>query len=66
MIILSEYDAFERLTSGLKMAQDGAKMMAAHQPDKAHMWNKMAEVYAVCIQSVYKLSEEAASKVVKP
>lgn len=65
MIILSEYDAFERLTQGLKMAQDGARMMAAHQPDKGFMWEKMAETYGVCIQSVYKLSEEAASKVMK-
>lgn len=65
MIILSEYDAFERLTSGLKMAKDGAIMMASHQPDKGFMWMKMAETYEVCIQSVYKLSEEAASKVVK-
>ncbi len=65
MIILGEYDAFARLTNGLKMAQDGAKMMAAHQPDKAHMWNKMAETYAVCIQSVFKLSEESASRVIK-
>lgn len=65
MIILSEYDAFERLTQGLRMAQDGARMMAAHQNDKAHMWNKMAEVYAVSIQAVYKLSEEAAIKITR-
>lgn len=65
MIILGEYDAFQRLINGLKMAQDGAKMMAHHQPDKGFMWDKMAETYGVCIQSVYKLSEEAASKVLK-
>jgi hypothetical protein len=65
MIILSEHDAFTRLIDGLKTAQDGAKMLAAHQPDKGFMWEKMAETYEVCIQSVYKLSEEAASKVLK-
>lgn len=65
MIILSEYDAFQRLINGLKLAQDGARMMGYHQPDKGFMWEKCAEVYGVCIQSVYKLSEEAASKVVK-
>lgn len=65
MIILSEYDAFQRIINGLKLAKDGARMMAAHQPDKGFMWEKMAETYEVCIQSVYKLSEEAASKVVK-
>lgn len=65
MIILSEYDAFKRLTDGIAMAKDGARMMAAHQPDKAFMWEKMVETYEVCIQSVYKLSEEAVSKVTK-
>lgn len=65
MIILSEYDAFQRLINGLKLAKDGARMMSHHQPDKGFMWEKMAETYEVCIQSVYKLSEEAASKVLK-
>ena len=65
MIILNEYDAFQRLINGLRMAQDGAKMMSAHQPDKGFMWEKMAETYGMCIQSVYKLSEEASSKMVK-
>lgn len=65
MIILSEYDAFQRIINGLKLAKDGALMMSRHQPDKGFMWEKMAETYGVCIQSVYKLSEEAASKVVK-
>ena len=65
MIILSEYDAFQRLINGLAMAKDGATMMSAHQTDKGFMWLKMAETYEVCIQSVYKLSEEAASKVTK-
>lgn len=65
MIILSEYDAFKRITDGLGLAKDGARMMAGHQPDKAFMWMKMVETYEVCIQSVYKLSEEAASKVLK-
>lgn len=65
MIILSEFDAFQRMVNGLAMAKDGAKMLAAHQPEKAHMWTKMAETYDVSIQAVYKLSEESASKAVK-
>ena len=61
-IILSEYDAFARLSEGMSMAADGARMMAHHQPDKAHMWNKMAETYSVAVQAIYKLSEESALK----
>jgi len=38
MIILGEYEAFQRLTNGLKMAKDGAVMMAAHRPDQAQQW----------------------------
>lgn len=65
MIILTEHAAFERLRDGLKMAQDGAKMIAVHRPDQAHQWNKMADVYAVSMQAVWKLMEEAASKGLK-
>jgi serine protease inhibitor len=65
MIILSEHDAFQRIAQGLAMAKDGAQMMAAHQPEKAFGWQKMAQVFEVCTQSVNKLSEEAASKVMK-
>jgi hypothetical protein len=60
MIILSEHETFARLADGLRQAKDGALMMAQHQPDKAYMWMKMADTYEVCIQSVYKLSEERA------
>ncbi len=62
MIILGEYEAFQRLTNGLSMAKDGAVMMAAHRPDQAHQWNKMAEVYAVSMEAVYKLAEESVAK----
>lgn len=61
-IILSEKDAFQRCAEGLKMAADGAKMLAIHQSDKAHMWLKMSEVYEVAVQSLYRLSEEQAVK----
>lgn len=65
MIILTEHEAFQRIADGLKMARDGAKMMAAHRPDQAQQWNKMAEVYMVSMSAVYKLSEEAAMKVTR-
>ena len=62
MIILSEYDAFQRITDGLASAADGARMMAKHQPEHGHKWAKMAEVYDVCRQSVFKLAEEKATR----
>jgi hypothetical protein len=61
-MILSEYDAFQRLADGLRMAQDGARMMAANRPDQAAQWNKMAQVYTVSIEAVYKLAEESVAK----
>lgn len=62
MIIIPEYDAFQRLSDGLDMAADGARLMAQHRPDQAAKWLKMAEVYLVCKQSVWKLAEESALK----
>lgn len=62
MIILSEYDAFSRIRDGLKMAADGAKMVAAHRPDQAAQWNKMAQVYEVSMQACWQLMHEAAAK----
>ncbi len=62
MILLTEKAAFERVIDGFKMSADGCKMLAQHQPEKAHMWNKMAEVYAVAAQSAWKLMDEAAAK----
>lgn len=47
------------------MAQDGARMIAAHRPDQAQQWNKMAEVYQVCMNSVWKLMEESVLKATK-
>lgn len=61
-ILLSEHESFHRLANGLKLAADGARMLALHQPDKAYMWNKMAEVYLVAVQTAYKLNEESALK----
>lgn len=65
MIILSEADAFIRLREGLAMAKDGAQMLAAHRPDQAHMWNKMAETYEICMQSCWKLMEESIAGVTR-
>lgn len=62
MIILSEYDAFKKITEGLSQAAEGADLMATHRPDVGHMWAKMAETFRVCRESAYKLSEEAPSR----
>ena len=62
MIILTEKGAFERVINGFRMAADGCKSLARHQPDKAHMWLKMAEVYEVAEQSAWKLMDEAGAK----
>lgn len=62
MIILTEKAAFERVIDGLRLAGSGAASLAYHQPEKAHMWGKMAEVYEVAAQSAWKLMDEAASK----
>jgi hypothetical protein len=61
-ILKSEYEAFSRLADGLAQAADGARLMARYQPDKGHMWQKMAETIEVCKTSVYKLSEESVMK----
>ncbi len=65
MIILDEHSAFQRIIEGLRQAQDGAAMLAAHQPEKAHMWAKLAEVFGVNCEAAYRLSQEAASKVIR-
>lgn len=61
-LILDEQTAFQRVIDGLKLSADGARLLALHQPDKAHMWNKMAEVYLVAAESAYRLSAERAMK----
>lgn len=65
MLILDEYSAMQRIIEGLSLARDGARMMAAHQPDKAHMWDKAAAGYEVARQIAYKISEDSAAKVIK-
>lgn len=61
MIILTEKVAFERLIEGFRLSVDGCKSLAHHQPEKAHMWLKMAEVYTVAQQAAWKLMDEAAA-----
>lgn len=65
MLIKSEHDAMQSIIEGLSIARDGARMMAAHQPDKAQAWEKMAAAYEVSREIAYKLSEESARKVIK-
>lgn len=61
MIILTEQAAFQRLIEGFRMSVDGCKSLAQHQPEKAHMWNKMAEVYTVAQQAAWNLMNEAGA-----
>lgn len=65
MIISSEYDSFQRIAEGLKQAQQGAKEMARHRPDQAYMWEKLAEVFGVNVNTVYKLAEEGLTRTIK-
>lgn len=65
LLILSEHEAMERLLEGLSLARDSARMLAAHQPDKAQGWDKMAAAFEVSREIAYKLSEESARKVIK-
>jgi hypothetical protein len=60
MAILDEHAAFQRIIDGLNQARDGALLLRAHQPDKAHLWEKMAETYSICAASAFKLAEERA------
>jgi len=64
-IIRDEHDAFQTIVNGLRVSQEGARRMADFRPDQRDLWLKMAEVYAVCATSAYKLAEEAASRVLK-
>jgi hypothetical protein len=65
MIILSEHDAMQRIVNGLKLAEDGARMMMAHRPDQARGWELMAQTYRVCGESAWKLAEEAVKRSTK-
>jgi len=62
VIILTEKAAFERVIEGFRMSVDGCRSLARHQPEKSHMWLKMAEVYEVAGQSAWRLMNEAAAK----
>ena len=65
MIILDEYTAMQKLLDALASARDAARMLGAHQPEKAMAWDKMAAAYEVSREIAYKLSEESARKVIK-
>lgn len=60
MTVLDEHAAFQRIIDGLGLARDGALLLKRHQPDKAHLWEKMAQTYEVCQASAFKLAEERA------
>lgn len=61
-VITSEHDAFQRIIHGLRLAEDGARMMAGHRPDQARGWQLMAQTYRVCAESANKLAEESMLK----
>jgi hypothetical protein len=63
--VRDEHDAFQLLVQGLKTAESGARAMARYRPDQARAWEMMAQTYAVCASSAYKLGEESASRHVK-
>ncbi len=62
MIITSEHDAFQRIIHGLRLAEDGARLMMAHRPDQKRGWEIMAHTYRVCAESANKLAEESMLK----
>ena len=62
MIISSEFDSFQRIAEGLRQAEEGAKQMSRHRPDQKKLWLKMAEVYKVSLNAIYKLAEESVVK----
>jgi len=64
-MIRDEHDAFQALVNGLKIAGDGERAMGRFRPDQKKGWDLMANTYAVCAESAYKLAEEAATKQVK-
>lgn len=59
---MTEYDSFKRILDGLKQAEDGAKQMAFHQPDRNRIWQQLAIVYRDCQTVLYKVAEEDAAK----
>ena len=65
MKIRDEHDAFQALINGLKIAGDGARAMGRFRPDQKKGWDLLANTYAVCAESAYKLAEEAVSRIIK-
>lgn len=63
--IRDEHDAFQSLVNGLKIAEAGARAMARYRPDQSRAWEMMAQTYAVCASSAYKLGEESATRHVR-
>ncbi len=63
--IRDEHDAFRAITEGLKIAMSGAQAMSRFRPDTRDAWLMMAQTYAVCAESAYKLAEEAAGRSTK-
>lgn len=60
MTALDEHAAFQRIIDGLAQARDGALLMKQHMPDKAHLWDKMAQTYSICSASAFQLATERA------
>jgi len=65
MILSNEYDSFQLIAESLGRAADGARAMARHRPDQSNEWNKLAEVFGVVRNSVYKLAEEGLARTIK-
>lgn len=52
---LSEYEAFQRLISGLDLAIDGANSMRPHRLDQD--WKQVAELLTAMREKIYQLGE---------
>lgn len=56
----AEYDAFHKMTEGIRQAEDAAKQMSHLRPDQKFAWEKLAEVWRVAREACYRLASESA------
>lgn len=65
MEIRDEYDCFQSIIQGLKIAASGAVQMSRFRPDMRDPWLKVAEVLNVTSNSVFQLGEESTARKTK-
>lgn len=59
---LTEYEAFQRLTTGLDIAIDGAVLVSRHRDDMRDGWLIIAKTLEVTKESVMRLAGEGTVK----